>query len=743
MAASPVELRVGRRFQARGDCWEVVGVGARVLTVKRLGDGAVMTIATHEFVGASDFDTLGDDRQKAGGDPGGLGALLDIIPEAELTRARAKLEDLLEALTGFRSGDRFQAVDGEPRAPYDVTLVPLIRDRFAHKHEEMRRRRGGPTASVRTLFSWKEAWEAEGLLGLCDKRYRTLRDPASSVAPEFLRALDDVLEEHVNLSTVQAKKLRSDVHHLLRTRFPDRPLVSAREAAGQENAIAIPGRSLFYELFKVRTAKTHALGEAKRRRSNANRPKPTMEPIRATRPGEVVQVDTTVADVLCIDPITGGLCRPEIAGAVCAFDRGVRAIRAKAFSSRGVDAAFLLHDIVVPEPWQAHWPEDALWNYHGVPRHLVVDVFGPELNGASPAARPFGQPGTVVVDRAKIFISRAFQEASRELKLSVQPAPPYTPTFKAVVERWFATVNSDLLQHVRGYTGRSVWGRGEGIEADAVLFVDELRDLLMDWVVSVYQVRPHDGCRLPGAPHITVSPNQMFEEGIARAGFVMALPRPDIAIRLLPATWRTIQHYGINIDGLLYYGEVLENWKRRESPWPREPRRHPFHADPRDLSKVWFWDPDDERWHALRRSNAFDPDMPFNDAALARAKRILLEGGRSAQDPDQLNAALEELLDRRLRGPARTRTELRMVSKAIREADQAQLDLRTARRRLRTRTGAAPEHEAHDCDDEPAVHDPVPVPEAGARTPDVVDAEQLYDLDLHDDEWAEPLEKLE
>jgi hypothetical protein len=38
----------------------------------------------------------------------------------------------------------------------------------------------------------------------------------------------------------------------------------------------------------------------------------------------------------------------------------------------------------------------------------------------------------------------------------VQPARPYTPTDKGVVERTFASINSLFCQYVNGYVGSSV-----------------------------------------------------------------------------------------------------------------------------------------------------------------------------------------------------------------------------------------------------------------------------------------------
>lgn len=48
-----------------------------------------------------------------------------------------RLAHLLEAETGFRSGDPFRAGSGEPRPGYDPVLVPLVTDRRNAKVAEL------------------------------------------------------------------------------------------------------------------------------------------------------------------------------------------------------------------------------------------------------------------------------------------------------------------------------------------------------------------------------------------------------------------------------------------------------------------------------------------------------------------------------------------------------------------------------------------------------------------------------
>ena len=86
-----------------------------------------------------------------------------------------------------------------------------------------------------------------------------------------------------------------------------------------------------------------------------------------------------------------------------------------------------------------------------------------------------------------------------------------------------------LLESLPGYTGPNVLARGKDIEADAVYFTHELEAIIGRWIAVDYQRRPHDGLRVPEVPHLTLSPNEAYEEAVARAGFLLRAARPGSA----------------------------------------------------------------------------------------------------------------------------------------------------------------------------------------------------------------------
>ena len=162
-----------------------------------------------------------------------------------------------------------------------------------------------------------------------------------------------------------------------------------------------------------------------------------------------------------------------------------------------------------------------------------------------------------------------------------------------------------------------------------------------------------------------MSPLQRFGHGIARAGRI-EIPRDShLALDLLPVRWRTIQHYGVEIDGLRYSGPVVAKYKDRTSGYKqpgsfygaRKGGKWPFSVNPDDLSRIYFRDPADGVWHTLAWEHAAELGLPLSADALAYAKAL---ARRRGEVPDT-GRAVRELLEAWNFGLAANRTERRIA----------------------------------------------------------------------------------
>lgn len=107
---------------------------------------------------------------------------------------------------------------------------------------------------------------------------------------------------------------------------------------------------------------------------------------------------------------------------------------------------------------------------------------------------------SVAVDNGSAFISARFREAITEANATVHYLPAGKPKLRGHIERFFRTMDTVLMPHMRGWTGSSPKERGEyDSEANASISDDLLHDLLIPYVVDAYNQTPHSalGWRSP------------------------------------------------------------------------------------------------------------------------------------------------------------------------------------------------------------------------------------------------------
>lgn len=122
-------------------------------------------------------------------------------------------------------------------------------------------------------------------------------------------------------------------------------------------------------------------------------------------------------------------------------------------------------------------------------------------------------------------------------------------------------------------------------------------------------------------------------------------PRPtdylSIYIDFLPIIWRTVQNDGVEIDKR-YYADVLRSWIGVTDPETGKGLKHPFRRDPRDISAIWFFDPELKEYFKIPLA---DPNFPSCSIwELKRAKQELKDAGF---DPSDSKAVLRSITERR------------------------------------------------------------------------------------------------
>lgn len=573
------------------------------------------------------------------------------LPEAAVERARWWERHILEILTG-RPPDT--APGTRPRLEFDPAKRSL-RQRELAKLAELQAQ--GHEVSRNALQRRRFAYERDGLLGVVDGRHNRRQPVFGRVDERVVAAVRDAVDGETDLSTGTVQRLQRKVY---------KSLVAAY---GPDDAPAMPSQPTFYRLVKRLAEGRHTFGSARTRRSLSKQPDGPFGAITVARPGEVVEIDSTPLDVRVV--LDDGLVdRVELTAMV---DNATRSIAAAVLrpTTKGVDASLLLARALTPEPMRPGWA-DALRMSRSVLPHRSLTSIDERL--AEAAARPVIAPETIVCDHGKAYLSQTFRQACCTLGISLQPAHPDTPTDKPKVERTLQSVSTLFAQHVAGYVGSSVERRGKNAEQGAVWPMVELQALLDEWIVAVWQNRPHEGLRDPVTPGKALTPNEKYAALVEVAGYVPVPLGADDYIELLPARWRKINQYGIRVNHRTYDAKALNPYRRQHSGVDKHGGQWEVHYDPYDVSRIWVRDHhNEEGWIAATWTHLRTSPVPFGEALWRHAHARARENGARKAREAEIAAIADDLMDRAAQGPVdRAKAERRLTGRttaAVKDRD--------------------------------------------------------------------------
>lgn len=461
----------------------------------------------------------------------------------------------------------------------------------------------GIEVSERQTYRYLAAFKNKGVAGVIDNR----RLPTARK-----RSTDDRLIEIVEAELIrqQAESTGSKRRTIRRVRW---------EAA--RRGVPTPSDRTFYRLFEELDRHRGSFGSAVTRRSKAVRPDRTFRPLKPSRPGEVVEIDSTPLDVFVLFP-DGTVGRPELTYALDVATGTLCGTLLKAKPAKGVDIGAVLLTRMLTRPHTQPWWADAV----RLAKSLVAPN-SPHLESEleeMAAHAPLIVPESVTVDRGKVFVGTTFTAACERLEISQTRANPRQGTDKPHIEGGFKRIREGFVQYLSGYTGGNVQDRGADPRADAVWTLNEVQLLLDLWVITTWQTTPQSGLRLPGMPRRTLSPNQMYAALSAAAPQAPVHLTRDEYIALLPLAWRTVQPYGINFDGLTYDSDDLHPMRGRRSGVGGEAAgKWEVRYDPYNLRQIWVRDHWNDRWVTAHWGLAPQSEHPFSHEVLRAAQRAV------------------------------------------------------------------------------------------------------------------------
>ena len=104
-----------------------------------------------------------------------------------------------------------------------------------------------------------------------------------------------------------------------------------------------------------------------------------------------------------------------------------------------------------------------------------------------------------------------------------------------------------------------------------------------------------------------------------------------LELDFLPYEERIVSEEGVRIDKIHYMSDTLRKWINAKDPdHPRRKRQFTFRRDPRDISKIYFWNPELRRYERVPYRNILRPSATLWEVRAARerlrAKRQLPDG---------------------------------------------------------------------------------------------------------------------
>lgn len=304
-------------------------------------------------------------------------------------------------------------------------------------------------------------------------------------------------------------------------------------------------------------------------------------------PLHVLQIDHTKADIILVDDeYRQELGRPWITMAIDVYSRMVAGFYIS-FESPGYFATGqTLYNAMLPKDrlrekyqFESDWP---LW----------------------------GIPNMIHMDNAKEFRGIDLQYVCDEYGINIVWRPVGKARFGAHIERLLGSL-SNYIHTLEGTTFSNISNKREyNPQQHANMTLNEFEKWLTVLIADVYHKKIHS--------QLNMTPLKMYENGIF--GTINQPPRglpPRIEdeqflyVNLLPKEERTIQKYGVQIDGIYYYSEVLNVWidSYEIIRGHKIKRKFLIRRDPRDISNIWFFDPNAKTYYMIPYRNTRLPKV--------------------------------------------------------------------------------------------------------------------------------------
>lgn len=315
-----------------------------------------------------------------------------------------------------------------------------------------------------------------------------------------------------------------------------------------------------------------------------------------------IQIDHTPLDIILVDDIDRlPIGRPWITVAIDVFSRMVAGFYISFDPPSAMSTGLCLVQAILPkEEYLAKMNIETLWPI-------------------------WGKPKAVHCDNAKEFRGAMLDRACNQYKIDIHWRPVARPHYGGHIERLLGTFNQEI-HTLPGTTFSNTQQRDNyPSEKKSALTFSELEQWLTLYITNVYHQRFHSS--------INTTPLKMYEKGILGDENKPGRGLPEIItdqtrlkLDLMPFEERTVQSYGIKINEITYFHDVLRPWVNAKDPENiKLKRKFLIRQDPRDISIIFFYDPELQQYFEVPYRDRSYPPITLWEYKKIR-KRLKEEG---------------------------------------------------------------------------------------------------------------------
>lgn len=455
--------------------------------------------------------------------------------------------------------------------------------------------------NLATLYRWIKKYQTRGVVTDLIPKKRGWSEGQSRLKPSVDHVIDEVIENvYLTPQRPTAQKAIQEVNRLCHQK-------------GLEPPSAITVRSRITNIPEKLRLRKRGFKELA---TNRFKPVPGTFP-NADYPLAVIQIDHTPADIILVDDIhrkpigrpwitlAMDICTRNVTGYYLSFDPPSE-------TSVGLCVA---HSVLPKDAWlavnniEAEWP---VWGY----------------------------PDTIHVDNGADFRSDNFEKSCMQYGINLEFRPVKAARYGGHIERILGTFLKEI-HDLPGTTFSSVNEKAEyDAEKNASLTLAEFELWFANQVLNIYHQKLHSA--------LGMTPSKMWDirvfgnQEITGTG-LPSRPADALSVQLdfLPSFERTVQPVGVTIDDRTYYAEALRPWIGARDKRTRAKRKFVFRRDPRDISSLWFFDPDIKQYFKIPFADQRLPSISLWEYRQIREK-LKREGQSSVNEAGLLHAITEQ-----------------------------------------------------------------------------------------------------